>query len=80
MRGLCRQFLNALTQAVNSVAPDTMIFLSGEGWKIRLQNEEQHKRMIDALTRFSCETLDLRSEPLPGLFDDAEDDESAGGV
>lgn len=75
MRGLCRQFMNALTQAVNSVAPGTMAFLSGEGWKIRLQNEEQHKSMIDALTRFSCETLDLRTEPLPGLFDDVEGDE-----
>jgi hypothetical protein len=73
MRRLCRQFMDALTQAVNAVVLGAMVFQPVEVWKISLENEEQHERVIDALTRFSCETLDLRTEPQPGLFDDLED-------
>ncbi|MBM3299270.1 MAG: hypothetical protein FJY85_04885 [Deltaproteobacteria bacterium] len=73
MRRLCREFMDALTQAVNAVVLGTMVFQPGEGWKISLQNEEQHERVIDALTRFSCEMLDLRTEPQPSFFDDLED-------
>lgn len=79
MRGLCREFMNALTQAVNAVVLGTMVFQPGEGWKISFQNEEQHERVIDALTRFSCETLDLRIEPQPNLFDDLEDNGPVSG-
>jgi hypothetical protein len=81
MRRLCRQFMDPLTQAVNSVVPGSMVFQPGEGWKISLHNEEQHEKVIDALTRFSCETLDLRIEPQPSLFDDLEDNGPVrGGV
>jgi hypothetical protein len=79
MRRLCREFLDALTQAVNAVALGTMVFQPRKGWKISLQNEEQHERVIDALTRFSCETLDLRIEPQPSFFDDLEDNGPVSG-
>lgn len=73
MRGLCRQFMDALTQVVNSVASGTMVFQPGKGWKTNLHDQEHHEKVIDALTRFSCETLDLGIEPQPSLFDDLED-------
>jgi len=81
MRRLYREFMDALTQAVNAVVLGAMVFQPGEGWRISLQNEEQHERVIDTLTRFSCETLDLRIEPQPSLFDDLEDNGPVrGGV
>jgi len=71
MRGLCKQFMEALARAVNSIVSGTMAFQPGEGWKISLRDQEQHEKVIDALTRFYCETLDLRIEPQPSLFDDS---------
>jgi hypothetical protein len=68
MRRLCWQLMDALAQAVNSEAPNSM-FQSGEGWKVVLQSSEQHEKVLDALTRFSCETLDLPKELPPDLFD-----------
>jgi len=73
MRRLCTQFMNALMQAVNSEAPGSMAFQVGEGWSIGLPDQEHQDTVTDALSRFSCETLDLRAEPQPGLFDDLED-------
>lgn len=70
MRGLCRQFMGVLLQAVNAEVPDTMVFQPHVGWKISLRDPQQHERVIDALTRPSSETLDLRTEPQPDLFDD----------
>lgn|GEM_PF-967420 len=74
MRRLCRQLMDALAQAVSSEVPNSITFEPGEGWKITLQNREQQETVLDALTRFSCVTLDLRKEPQPGLFDDVADD------
>ena len=73
MRGLCRQFMHALMRAVNDAVVNTMNFQPGKGWKISLQNEGQHDRVLDALTRFSCETLDLRIQPQTDLFDDPQE-------
>jgi hypothetical protein len=68
MRRLCRRLMDALAKAVNSEAPNSM-FQSGEGWKVVLQSSEQHEKVLDALTRFSCETLGLPKELPPDLFD-----------
>jgi hypothetical protein len=73
MRGLCWQFMDPLMQAVNSVVSSTIVFQPGEGWKLSLRDEKQHEQVIDALTRFSCETLDLQTTPEPSLFDASED-------
>jgi len=77
MRRLCRQFMGALTQAVNAVVPDTMAFRPGVGWKISLRDPQQHETLIDALTCFPCEKLDLRTEPQPDLFDDQDNNAGA---
>lgn len=79
MQRLCRQLMGALMQAVNSEAPNSMTFEPGQGWKITLHNNGQHDKVLDALTRFSCVTLDLQTEPQPGLFDDLEDGSLQGG-
>lgn len=79
MRRLCRQLMDALMQAVNSEALSSMIFQPREGWTITLQNNEQHEKILNALTRFSCDTLDLRVEPQPGLFDELDDGALQGG-
>jgi len=79
MRRLCRQLMDALAQAVNSEAPNSITFQPGEGWKIILQDSEQQEKALDALTRFSCVTLDLQTEPQLGLFDDLEDGTLQGG-
>ncbi len=80
MRGLCMQFMGALARAVNSVASGSMAFQPGEGWKVSLQNPEQQDKVVDGLTRFSCETLDLGIEPPPDLFDDLGQNTSVSGA
>lgn len=79
MRRLCREFMGAVAEAVESVAPGSLIYEPGQGWLVRLTDDEVHDSVIDALGRFSCETLDLREEPLPGLFDDLEIEGRGGG-
>jgi len=74
MRKLCRQFMEALMRTTNSVVQGAMVFRPGEGWRVTLQNQEQYDKVIDALTRFTCETLDLRIEPTLDLFDGLEND------
>jgi len=74
MRRLCRQLMDAITQAANSVSQDAIAFQPGRGWTVNLASEEQHESVLDALTRFSCETLSLRVEPSPSLFDGLEAD------
>lgn len=73
MRKLCGQFMGNLMQAVNSSITGTISYVSGQGWKIRLLDPENHEAVLDTLTRFSCETFDLETEPQPSLFDDLED-------
>jgi len=70
MRGLCRQLMSAITSTANSVVPTALAHRPGEGWELRIDDVSQHEKIMDVLDRFSCETLDLRSEPKPGLFDD----------
>ena len=74
MRALCRQLMVAIAQAVNSVVVGTMVFQSAQGWTITLHDQEHQEKVMDALDRFSCSTLDLRGKPEPGLFDGFEDD------
>ena len=78
MRRLCKQLMDALMQAVNSEAPNSITFQSREGWKIILQDSEQQEKVLGALRRFSCVTLDLRTEPDPSLFDEMEDSPPSG--
>lgn len=69
MRQLCRYLMERLVSAVNSAIPNTMAGESGGVWKITLRDGNHHEDTVDALTRFSCETLDLKQELPPALFD-----------
>jgi hypothetical protein len=74
MRRLCREFVEAIMRAVNGSSPGVMtINAPGYIWKVTLETQEQSDSVLDALARFSCETLDLKAAATPTLFDDLED-------
>ena len=71
MRRLCKQFMSALASSVSQEVPGSISFAIGEGWKVVVLDQTQHEKLLDALTRFSCETIDLSYEPpQQELFDD----------
>ncbi len=72
MRGVCKHFMGKVMQAVNSATPNSMSYQPGHGWLIQLQDRNHQERVLDTLTRFSCDTLDLQAEPPPSLFDEQE--------
>ncbi len=69
MRGLCRQLMQALTRAVNGEAPQSIISDTEQRWKLSFATEEHRTKVIDALTRFSCETMNLTAPPESDLFE-----------
>jgi len=71
MRELCRQLMRPLVRAVNTVCAEAVTYDADTGWKFNLATVEQHRQVIDAVSRFSCETLDLRAEPERDLFEKA---------
>ncbi len=71
MRSLCRKFVHALAKAVNGEIAETFNYDHLQtGWKVSLPDADRHERVIDAVSRFSCETMDLRAEPERELFDE----------
>jgi hypothetical protein len=70
MRNLCRQFVNALAKAVNGEISETFNYESQTGWKISLPDADRLNRVIDAVSRFSCETMNLRVALQPELFEE----------
>lgn len=76
MRKMCKEFMRNIEQTINDIAPGIVDFHPEEGWKISLSDEEQQESVLDALTHFFCEKLDLRGEPPPTLFDHLEDNGS----
>jgi hypothetical protein len=69
MRALCRQLVQALAKAVNGEIPETFSYDQQTGWKISLPDADRHKRVLDAVARFSCETMNLHMTPERELFD-----------
>jgi hypothetical protein len=70
MRDLCRQLVQALAKAVNGEIAETFRYHPQTGWEVSLPDADRHKRVIDALSCFSCETMDLRAAPEPDLFEE----------
>jgi hypothetical protein len=70
MRALCRQLLRKLAKAVNGEIPETFSFELQTGWKVSLPDADRHEQVVDAVSRFSCETMNLRAAPEPELFDE----------
>ena len=71
MKCLCREFMDALSLAINTVIPGIIIYVQGQGWKISIQDQDQYEKVLDALASFSCDSLDLSTIPQPTLFDES---------
>jgi len=69
MRELCRQLMKSLSQAINSVAAGAVAYDPVTGWKVSLPTPEQRNKVIDGVSRFSCETLNLGAEAERDLFE-----------
>ncbi|MBM4044374.1 MAG: hypothetical protein FJ279_04605 [Planctomycetes bacterium] len=80
MRQLCRHFMGEIMQAVNKEVPNTMLFEPGKGWKVTLGSPQQQDNVLDAMSHFSCDRLDLRTQPDHTLLDALEDDGPASGA
>ena len=74
LRGLCRQLMGSLTQALNLAAPNVVAFEPGAGWRFRLDDAQAHERVMDALTGFFCGESEVRAQPEAELFDDLDDE------
>lgn len=72
MKSLCKQLMTAILGAVNSQINGIMTYEQQSGWKISLKDNDQHEKALDALAHFSCESLDLKTEPPPDLFSELE--------
>jgi hypothetical protein len=70
MRALCRQLLWKLAKAVNGEISETFSYEQQPGWKVSLPDADRHERVVDAVSRFSCEKMDLFADPERDLFEE----------
>lgn len=68
LKRLVRPLLRKLIEKVNDRNPDAFVETDINAWNLRVEKEIQES-LCDVLARFSCETMDLRAEPEPDLFD-----------
>jgi len=73
MRRLCRELMHALLETVEEAVPGAMKYEPNVGWHVGAVDQQQHKRLLDVLMRFSCEELALGPPSQPELFDTLED-------
>ena len=73
MRRLVKQLLGKLAEVVCGEIRDAFAYVRDKGWVLRIDDESARERICSALAKFSCETMDLRRDPEPGLFDDLVD-------
>jgi hypothetical protein len=69
MRRLVRELMARIGKVTNTECPDSLQQVQGTGWQLHLTDDERQGKVLAALARFSCETMDLRQNPEPGLFD-----------
>jgi hypothetical protein len=74
MRRLVRDLLAKLAEILGSEVGDVFSFVENKGWSLQIQSESTKDAICNALSKFSCETMDLRHEPEPTLFDDLDDE------
>lgn len=65
LRRLCNRFLHRIARALHSPVPDSMV-QDGSLWKVTVNDEDQHDRLIRTLTRFDPTASDLL-EHMPQL-------------
>jgi len=74
MRKLVRQMLAKLAEILRSEVDDGFRFVENKGWTLQIPSEKTKDAICNALSKFSCETMDLRQEPERTLFDDLADE------
>jgi hypothetical protein len=74
MRRLVRQLLAKLAEILRSEVGSVFRFIEDKGWTLQIPSENTKDAICNALSKFSCETMDLRQEPEPTLFDDLADE------
>lgn len=72
MRRLAHQLLGKLKEVLRTEAQEVLGFEQDRGWVLHIRSEVARDEICGVLSRFSCETMDLRQEPQPTLFDDLE--------
>jgi hypothetical protein len=73
MRGMCRQLITALARAVNKEVKGSLSYEPPEELTVVLSDTDQHHQVLAAIERFSCESMDLKEQSMPDLFDDLFD-------
>jgi hypothetical protein len=73
MRRLARELLGKLAEVVSEEVGGAFAYFENRGWVLRVDDETARGKICNALSKFSCETMALRQEPQPGLFDDLVD-------
>jgi hypothetical protein len=75
MRRLVRQLLTKLAEILRSEVGDVFRFVENKGWTLQVPDESTKDAICNALSKFSCETMDLRQEPPQlELFEDQADE------
>jgi hypothetical protein len=75
MRKLVRQLLTKLAEILRSEVGDVFRFVENQGWTLQVPSESTKDAICNALSKFSCETMDLRQEPPQlELFEDQADE------
>ncbi len=72
MRGLARQLLGKLAEVLSGEVGRVFTHVQDKGWVLQVSSESTKEAICSALSRFSCETIDLRREPHPELFDELD--------
>ena len=68
LKRLVRQLVEKLMEKVNDRHSGAFVATGNWTWQLRIEKGTQES-LCDVLSRFSCETMDLRAEPEPYLFD-----------
>ncbi|MBM4033560.1 MAG: hypothetical protein FJ291_17495 [Planctomycetes bacterium] len=72
MRRLCREFMDAVMSSLEQIVPGALRFEPPGEWHLLVGDDQEQGRVLNALTRFSCEDLAVGARVEPELFD--EDD------
>jgi hypothetical protein len=71
---LTRHLLPKLQGILRNEGGNVFQFVENRGWTLQVPTESAKDAICNALSKFSCETMDLRQEPEPTLFDGLSDD------
>jgi len=71
---LTRNLLPKLQGVLRSEGGNVFEFVENKGWTLQIPTEDAKDAICNTLSKFSCETMDLRLEPEPTLFDNLPDD------